>query len=54
VKEALSPSGRLKVTKNINTLEGLALRPPGAGESDKRNRDRAWWRRVLSASLVFH
>jgi adenylate cyclase len=25
VKEALSPSGRLKVTKNINTLEGLGL-----------------------------
>jgi hypothetical protein len=25
VKEALSPSGRLKVTKNINTLEGLPL-----------------------------
>src|SRR5437867_10811586 len=25
VQEALSPSGRLKVTKNINTLEGLSL-----------------------------
>jgi hypothetical protein len=27
VKEAPSPSGRLKVTKNINTLEGLAHGP---------------------------
>ena len=29
MKEALSPSGRLKVTKNINTLEGLPLGADG-------------------------